>query len=76
MNKFNSNPLTSLDIINLMSFMIAIMNLNENLNQGDKQELLEGLSNQTSELLNEIHSHLKEQDKKIDSILEVLNDST
>ena len=76
MNKFNSNPLTSLDIINLMSFMIAIMNLNENLNQGDKQELLEGLSNQTSELLNEIHSHLEEQDKKIDSILEVLNDST
>lgn len=76
MNKFNSNPLTSLDIINLMSFMIAIMNLNENLTQGDKQELLESLSNQTSELLNEIHSHLKEQDKKIDSILEVLNDST
>ena len=53
MNKFNSNPLTSLDIINLMSFMIAIMNLNENLNQGDKQELLEGLSNQTSELFKE-----------------------
>ena len=76
MNKFNSNPLTFLDIINLMSFMIAIMNLNENLTQGDKQELLESLSNQTSELLNEIHSHLKEQDKKIDSILEVLNDST
>ena len=48
------------------------MNYNENLTQNDKQDLLGQLNNQTKVLLNEIHSHLEEQDKKIDSILEVL----
>ena len=50
--------------------MIGLMNLNENLTQGDKQELMETLSEQADKLLNEIHRHLQEQDEKIDKILE------
>ena len=64
---------TFLDTINLISFMIGVMNLNENLTQGDKQDLLETFSQKADDLLNEIHSHLKEQDIKIDRILEELN---
>lgn len=65
--------LTFFDAINLTSFIIGMMNLNENLTQGDKQELLETFSKKADDLLNEIHSHLKEQDTKINEILEELH---
>ena len=64
---------TFLDTINLISFFIGMMNLNENMTQGDKQELMEELSKKSDLLLKEIHAHLKDQDKKIESILEVLS---
>ena len=64
---------TFLDTISLISFIIGMMNLNENLTQGDKQELLETFSKKADDLLNEIHAHLQEQDKKIDKILEELH---
>lgn len=64
---------TFLDTINLISFMIGIMNLNENLTQGDKQDLLETFYQKADELLKEIHSHLQQQDVKIDKILEELS---
>lgn len=64
---------TFLDTINLISFTIGLMNLNENLTQGDKQDLLETFSQKADDLLNEIHSHLKQQDIKIDKILEELS---
>ena len=47
-----------LDVLNILSFVIGLLNYNENLTQNDKQELLE-----------EIHAHLKEQDIKIEEIL-------
>ena len=55
---------TFLDTISLISFMIGLMNFNENLTQGDKQDLLETFSQKADDLLNEIHSHLQEQDIK------------
>ena len=63
---------TFLDTLSLISFMIGIMNLNENLTQGDKQDLLKTFSQEAERLLNEIHRHLQEQDEKIDIILEEL----
>ena len=63
---------TFLDTLNLLSFFIALMNLNENLTQGDKQELMEELSKKSDLLLQEIHGHLENQDKKIDKILEAI----
>lgn len=72
----NNNQLSFLDIINLMSFCISLMNLNENLSQGDKQDLQQDLSEKMEIILKEVHGHLKEQDIKIDKILEVIfNDS-
>ena len=64
---------TFLDTLSILSFCIGMMNLNENLTQGDKQDLQKQLSEKTELLLNEIHSHLKEQDRKLDKIMEVVN---
>jgi hypothetical protein len=63
---------TFFDTINLLSFYISMLNLNENMTQNDKQELFQELEKKTGLLLNEIHGHLQEQDKKIDMILEEL----
>ena len=66
----NNNQFTFLDILNIMSFCIGLMNLDENLNQRDKQEILNEFSQKADVLLKDIHLHLAEQDKKIDKILE------
>ena len=68
----DSNNLDFLDIINIVSFAIAIANYNENLNQSDKQELIHKLDKQTSELLSQLNAHLERQDKDIDKILTML----
>ena len=69
----DNGELTFLDTVSLMSFMISIMNLNENVTQGDKQELIEELGQKADLLLKEIHGHLESQDKKINEILERLS---
>jgi len=69
----DNGEFTFLDTISLISFMVGIMNLDENLTQGDKQELMEELSRKADLLLSEIHTHLEEQDAKIDKILRRLN---
>ena len=61
-----------LDIINIVSFAIAIANYNENLNQTDKQELIHKLDKQTSELLSQLNAHLERQDENIDKLLTML----
>ena len=72
----DNGEFTFLDTINLTSFLVGMLNFNENLTQGDKQDLLETFSQKADNLLKEIHSHLQEQDEKIDIILEELkNDS-
>lgn len=68
----NNKQWDFLDLLNIMSFCIGIMNLEQNLTQNDKQELEEELNNKINLLLNEIHTHLEEQDKKIDAIMEKL----
>lgn len=61
---------TFLDILSILSFIIGTMNFNENLTQGDKQDLLEEFSSKADILLKEIHSHLEEQDNKLNRLLE------
>lgn len=67
-----NNQLGFLDVLNIASFCIGLMNLNENLTQGDKQELQEDLSKKADKILTEIHKHLETQDAKLDRILEEL----
>ena len=64
-----SKQLDFLDLLNVLSFLIAIENLRENLTQGDKQDLQQELSESTERLLAEVHAHLEAQDAKIDEIL-------
>ncbi len=54
-----------LDILNILSFVIRVKNLNENLSQNTARDLL-------SPAVKEIHEHLSEQDRKIDLILKKL----
>lgn len=63
---------TFLDMITLISFMVGVMNLEENLTQGDKQDLMQEFDTKASSLLKEIHSHLEDQDNKLDQILELM----
>lgn len=65
---------TFLDIVSILSFFIGLMNLEQNLTQGDKQELQEDLSNKADLLLTEIHTHLQQQDDKLDKILTKIGD--
>lgn len=65
----NNGQLDFLDILNIMSFIIGLMNYDENLTQNDKQDLMQELNAKSDKLLVEIHRHLTEQDKKIDTIL-------
>ena len=70
----DNGELTFLDCISLCSFFIALQNLDSNISQDDMQELQATVSKKTNELLDEIHNHLSNQDKKIDMILQLLED--
>lgn len=74
MYDYNQKQFDFLDVLNICSFMIGLKNLEENLNQSDKQELIHDLNQKTDYLLNEINKHLEIQDEKIDKILEILKE--
>ena len=69
MNNNINNQFSFLDVLNIMSFCIALMNLNE-------QDILENFSRNADTFLSDIHSHLAKQDEKIDKILEVLSNES
>lgn len=70
----DTNQLGFLDVLNIASFCLGLMNLEENLTQGDKQELQEDLSKKADKILEEIHGHLKIQDSKLDDIIRKLEE--
>lgn len=58
-----------LDIIAIMSFVIGLANYEENVDQST-------MNNAIKQAVKDIHSHLEEQDNKINEILELIkNDS-
>lgn len=63
-----------IDAINVADFLISLMNLESNTTQNDKQEIEEHVTNQIKSLLDKVNSHLESQDKKIDSILQKLEE--
>lgn len=63
-----------LDWISVMSFLIGVANYDENLTQGDKQDLLHEVDEATEQAIQKVREHLTEQDKKIERILEILRD--
>lgn len=70
----DNGQLDFLDILGVLSFVIAVINLDENLSQSDKQELLEEFNDKASLLLTEIHNHLEKQDVKLSSIEQLLKE--
>ena len=68
MNSEN-RQLTWLDLLNVLSFLIGLENLEANLTQSDKQDLQNDLTVTAEKLLTEIHAHLEKQDAKIDEIM-------
>lgn len=68
----DSGEMTMLDILAILSFVIALENLDMNLTQTDKAELQEDLQEKFRLILVETHRHLEEQDHKIDEILKIL----
>ena len=67
---------TFLDIVTLISFIVGLQNLDMNITQDDMQRSTEKLDRALRENVSDIHSHLEEQDMKLDLILgEIANDS-
>jgi len=60
-----NEQLSFIDWLSVMSFCIGVMNLDLNVSAED-------IDNQTQTLLNEIHGHLKDQDRKLDNIIQRL----
>ena len=69
-----NNELDFLDIITLLSFVISVENIEENLSQNDKQDLQNDLSEKAEIILKEIHTHLEKQDKLLNEIWSKLNE--
>lgn len=60
-----NNENNFLDILAIISFVIAVQNLEENVSQSQMQETVR-------KAVTEIHEHLEIQDSKIDEILKIL----
>jgi len=69
--KFKRNQLKS--IINILSFFLALKNLDLNVDQNYMQDVEQQFNNRLSSVVDEIHKHLQIQDDKIDEILSILN---
>lgn len=70
----NSREWDFLDFISLMSFGIALENLDMNITQEDMQQADHNSAMRADKILQEIHSHLEQQDDKIDIILKRLEE--
>ena len=61
-----------IDYVNLMDLAISLQNLRSNTSQEGQQKLEEHFNKKLNALIEQIHAHLQEQDKKIDMILEAV----
>lgn len=64
---------TFLDTISILSFYIGLENLELNIAQEDLDNQTKELDRSLREVVDDIHRHLKEQDEKINYIIERLN---
>ena len=59
--------------VNIASFLLGLQNLQENLSQSDKDDLIHSISNTNKELLNRLESDLEEQNAMLREILRRLD---
>ena len=62
------SPFSYIDYVNLLDLSISIANLHSNKTQEASQKLESNFNKKLDLALDEIHSHLKEQDEKINFI--------
>lgn len=62
-----------LNAIQIVSFIIGVLNYNENLTQNDKDDIMQKLDQQTKEILQNVEKQLQEQNVLLKKILERLN---
>lgn len=70
----DNGQLDFIDVLSVLSFVLALINLDENLSQSDKQELIGEFNDKASLLLSEIHEHLEQQDSKLSLIEQTLKE--
>lgn len=63
----DQNNLTQMDIISVIGLLISLKNLDLNLSQDDFQKV-------TSKIYTDVQNHLREQDRKMDYIISLLED--
>lgn len=69
-----NNQLELLDLLSIASFCIGLMNLDENITQGDMQDLTQEFNDKASLVLDQIHSHLEVQDSELKEIKQLLKE--
>ena len=68
----DNGELTFIDIISIISFIVGLENLDLNVAQEDLDNQTQELDRRLREVVDNIHTHLQDQDAKIDRILEVI----
>lgn len=63
-----------LDSIAVISFLVGLQNLELNITEQDITNQTQDLDKRLRLVVDDIHKHLQEQDRKIDLILERLNE--
>ena len=74
MGSGNNGEFTFLDWISIISFCIGLQNLDLNITASDIDGQTQELDKRLRAVVDDIHIHLQEQDKKLDMILEVIKD--
>lgn len=59
-----------INALNVASFFVGLKNLQENLSQNDKQELMEKFDDQTRTLLRKVEDAVNEQNKMLRELLD------
>ena len=73
----NKNELTFIDVLSIISFCVALQNLDLNLAQEDLDNQTQELDRRLRSVVDDIQKHLQRQDAKLDMILsEVRNDNS
>lgn len=73
MGSGNNGEWTFFDILTLISFIVGLENLDLNVSQDDLQREAQKLDKDMRASVEEIHSHLEVQDRKLNQIMELLN---
>ena len=60
--------------LNIASFILGLMNYEENLTQNDKSQILQNSQNVSDKVIERIEKHLENQDKKIDELINKVNE--